>query len=143
MMKSMLILTTLVVSLFGFAGGGGSSSDYGGGSSSSDSGWSSSDWGSSDRSGSRSDKSGGSWGGIAIAFGAITYILVVLLIVVSLSKKKSKNSANPLSLADKGKMIASLTDADFNDTKQERWIHSEAERIFMKYQEDWSNFNYR
>lgn len=133
-MKSMLILITMIISLLGFAGGGGSSSDSGGG------GGSSSFSGGSDYSSSGS--SSGDFGFVEFLIGI--GIIAVIFVVCDISDKikKSKKNARPLTLTEKNQLIGSLTKTDYNKTEQEKWIHEEAERIFVFYQKDWSSFNY-
>lgn len=144
-MKTLIIFTSMALSLMGFAGGGGSSS--GGGGSSSSGGGSSFSGGSSYSSSHSSSHSSSDYDGdpnfrdflFAITVISFVFMSVYLVNKYTVSEKKAK----PLSAGEKGQMIASLTNTDYNKTEQEKWIHEEAERIFVFYQEDWGNFNYK
>lgn len=129
-MKSLIILTSLVISLFGFAGGGGSSSGGGGGGSSHSS--------SSSSHSSSSSSSGGGSGGSS-EFSAFSFILVMgiyvgtFVLITTASKKASERRKK----AEEDR----LNSLDHNSSEKEQWIHDEAERIFVAYQQDWSDYN--
>lgn len=99
---------------FGFAGGGGSSSGGSGGFSGGSS-YSSSSYGDSDGDGESNP--------VVMAIMLISFVIFVAFIFITnknqLAKKASRN----------------------NSTPEEKWIHTEAARIFEAYQADWSAFN--
>lgn len=121
-MKVFLILATMVISLFGFAGGGGSSSGGGGGGG----GGSSSGGGSSGHSSSSYSSGGGGlrWQDF-VGFSLVFVIVIIFGLFI------------PEKVTERKKLKA----RDRNNTKQEKWIHKEAERIFIQYQHDWSHYN--
>ncbi len=121
-MKVLFIFTTIVISLLGFAGGGGS--DSGGGS---------------DFGGGASDYFGGggdgefSWEGLIFTL----IVLVVAVLIVIISEKIDKRRERNKYLKEEQELNA----LDQNKTEQEKWIHEEAKRIFIQYQQDWSDYN--
>lgn len=115
----------MILSLFGFAGGGGS--DSGGGGGGSDFGGSSS-YSSSNGSGTKNTLEG------VIA----TFITVIVVVVwLLLEEKYRKHHKHKEFLREQQKLNA----LDHNKTEQEKWAHEEAERIFVNYQQDWSDYN--
>ena len=120
-MKALIILTSMIVSFFGFAGGGGSDSGGGGGGS---------DFGGS----SFSDGDGESAPGGII----LTLVIVAICILwVILEEKFRKYQKHKKDLKEQRKFDA----LDQNNTEQEKWAHEEATRIFIEYQKDWSDYN--
>lgn len=98
---------------FGFAGGGGSSS---GGSSSSSS---------SSSYSSSSYSSGSSGSGSPIADLAIFFFIIAFIVIAAVSSKNQQSKKLK----------------ENNSTPEEKFIHTEAEKIFKAYQDDWSNNN--
>ena len=126
----MLVFSAMVFSLLGFAGGGGSSSSSGGGGGSSGGG--SSSWSSSSDGGGEF-----TWEGF---LGSLLVLAIVVPPVVLVEVWSSKRAARKIKQAYNEK-ISKLNARDHNDTEQEKWIHKEAERIFVQYQQDWSDYN--
>ena len=126
----------LVSHIIGFAGGGGSASDYSGGSSGWDSG--SSDWGSS---------SGGYSGGsiddpamrlVVVVFAIALFVIIMMLVYRTVRKNKPISTT---SATERANLSAIVSEMDHNSTELEQWAHGEAEKIFVEYQDDWSGFN--
>jgi hypothetical protein len=124
-MKEFIIITSLTLSLFGFAGGGGSSSGGGGGGGHSSSSHSSS----SSYSSSSSDSLESTIYSFAMLGGAFIFVIIYYVMMYK-DLQKSK-------LAEKKR----LDTIDHNESEKEQWIHKEAERIFVAYQQDWSDYN--
>lgn len=120
-MKALLILATMIVSVFGFAGGGGSDSIGGGG------GGDSGSYFSSDGDGEFT------WEGLV--FTIVVFVVIVVFAVLNDKFTEHRNRKKRL------EMQRELNAADHNDTEQEKWIHEEAERVFVLYQQDWSDYN--
>lgn len=112
---SLAIIIFGVVPDFGFAGGGGSSSGGGGGGGYS--GGSSYGGSSSSHIGSKDDDP---W----ITF--VVFAIIVTLIIVGFCADK-KTTKKKIALN--------------NSTEQEKWLHTEGQRIFEQYQKDWTEFN--
>ena len=124
--------------MIGFAGGGGTSSDYGndssGWSSGSSSGWS--DYSSSSyRNSSNFENPATALFSLALVLGVMAVIIFVLM---KPSRDKKVNSDGAIQRA---KMSKAIAEVDHNTTEIEKWAHKEAERIFVTYQNDWSNLN--
>lgn len=130
-MKSAFIVVAIVMSLFGFAGGGGSSSDSGGGG-----GYSGGDSYSGGSSYSSSGDGEFTWEGFLVFLFIIG--VAVPIIMIDTKKLKRRNHKEAMEIVNRAR---ELDASDRNNTEQEKWIHTEAERIFRKYQEDWSNYN--
>lgn len=144
-MASMLISMFLLMNFFGFAGGGGSSSDYSsdGGSYSSGSGYSSGgdSWSSYDYSSNHSSSNGS--GTLPIdskVFIAAFFIVFGAVAIYYLLSSRSSEKELVISAEDRAKII-SATGGDFNNTEQEKLIHELAAKVFIDYQTDWSNAN--
>lgn len=78
-----------------------------------------------------------------ISSGMLLLFLVVLFVGLLINKRRHNSSvykAPPLTPGERAQLMASLSESDHNDTEQEKWIHEEAEKIFVAYQNDWSNF---
>ena len=101
---------------FGFAGGGGSSSGGGGGGG---------------YSGGSSYSSSSSSGDSDPASVLLTVAIVAVIIAISFVIDKIPKKTN--------KQIEDRIIKNYND--QEKWIHTEAKRIFLQYQQDWTDFN--
>ena len=126
------------VSNFGFAGGGGSSSiDYDSGPSYS------SGYNSSYDSGSRHSNENLLPGGDAISSILIFIVLaaVCYLVVKKIFDKKSHGHTPNTQNDSKANLSGILLNMDNNSTDQEKWIHEEGEKIFLSYQNDWSNMD--
>ena len=123
-MKAFIILTSLVISIFGFAGGGGSSSGGGGGGHSSSS--HSSSHSSSSHSSSHSSGSSDSPFDVIVIFTLVAIFIGLAFVKPKKTYQGFKNS---------------FTSLDHNDSEKEKWIHEEAKRIFIAYQQDWSDYN--
>lgn len=143
-----LIALFLALQTLGFAGGGSSSSDYGGGSSDWGSGGSSSWSSSSDYSSSsdRSRRSGFKVNDSIIALisagTALAFVVIIAFVLIKGVREKNK----PLdvnTLSQKANLSEAVSKMDQNSTDLEKWAHKEAERIFVTYQNDWSNNNLR
>lgn len=122
-MKALLILTTMVISLFGFAGGGGS--DSGGGSSYSG--------GGGDYSSSSDSDGEFTWEGLL--FTLAIFAICIPIMIVDEKIRERRNHKKRL------KEQRELNAIDQNRTEREKWIHREAEQIFAQYQQDWSDYN--
>ncbi len=121
-MKTFLIFATMIISLFGFAGGGGS--DSGGGSS----------YSGGDSYSSSSDGEGEfTWEGFLFTLAIFAICIPIVLIEEKVKERRNHNKYL--------KEQRELNAKDQNSTKQEKWIHEEAERIFTQYQQDWSDYN--
>lgn len=150
-MHVFLIAASMIISLFGFAGGGGSSS---GGSSSSSSGSSSSSSGgggsswSSSHSSSRNRKLNKKDAKTEEMIETLSDLAVIIILAIYFiyakkeMKKRNIPGKTPLSHTDVASMSAALEMVDHNDTEQEKFLHEEAKKIFVDYQNDWSTFNY-
>lgn len=101
---------------FGFAGGGGSSSGGGGG-------------GGGFSGGSSYSSSSSSSGDGEVDPFFLLFVTVICIIIIFASSKKGKTN----------KQIEAGITKNYND--QEKWIHTEAKRIFLQYQQDWTDFN--
>ena len=129
----------MVEKIIGFAGGGGTDS------------WNGNSGGGSYSSGSTYD---GGWnnkttdnnsGFKPVGSGVLLIVLFVAVFCLFLSINKRKQGPSthktpPLTPTERAQLTASLSETDHNDTEQEKWVHKEAERIFLAYQNDWSNF---
>ena len=113
---SLAIVIFGVVPDFGFAGGGGSSSGGGGGGGGGFSGGSSHSSSSSNYASEEDDP----W--ITLVVFAIIVIIMIAGFRADKNAIKKKKSRN-------------------NSTEQEKWIHTEGQRIFEQYQKDWTEFN--
>lgn len=122
-MEVLIDLTKMIVSLFGFAGGGGSDSGSIGGS------------GGSDFGGSSFSDSGGKSTPEGIIFFLV--ILAISILWVILEEKYRKHRKHKNSLKEQRRFDT----LDQNNTEQEKWAHEEAARIFKEYQQDWSEYN--
>ena len=146
-MHAFLIVTSMVLSLFGFAGGGGSSSGgFGGGGGSSSGGFGGgggSSWSSDHSSGHRKLTKEEAQIKNMVGMASSLVVLIFISGYVLYEKKKEKNPhKTPLSHSDIASMSAALEMVDHNDTAQEKLLHEEAKKIFVDYQNDWSTFNY-
>lgn len=119
-MRLFIITASIIISLFGFAGGGGSSSGGGGGG------------GGGSHSSSSSSSGGFSCEGeecIPVFIFSSIFFTIVALALFTGNKSARKDAIN--------------SGVDYNDTPQEKQIHTEAERIFKAYQEDWGAFSFK
>lgn len=67
-----------------------------------------------------------------------TLLPFVAFIIGSFSHKYKEK---PLSLDGRASLLSFLSESDHNDTEQEVLIHKLAEKLFIEYQNDWSNAN--
>ena len=114
---SLAIITFGLVPDFGFAGGGGSSSGGGGGGGGGGFSGGSSHSSSSSNYASEEDDP---W--ITLVVFAIIVIIFIIGFRADKNDIKKKKARN-------------------NSTEQEKWIHTEGQRIFEQYQKDWTEFN--
>lgn len=128
-MNTLKVLVKMMLSLFGFAGGGGSSSGGGGGG--------------GGGGGSSSFSSGGSSGSSGGPFDFVGFLVVVLLFIVLFvaARTTEKLKENWRKKHPRPRSEYEHKSIDQNNTEQEKWIHQEAERIFLQYQKDWSENN--
>ena len=129
----------MVEQIIGFAGGGGTDSwngnsgggSYGGGSTY-DGGWN-----------NKTTDNNSDFKPVGSGVLLIVLFVAVFCLFLSINKRKqgpSTHKTPPLTPTERAQLAASLSETDHNDTEQEKWVHKEAERIFLAYQNDWSNF---
>ena len=129
----------MVEKIIGFAGGGGTDSWNGNSGGGSYSGGSTYDGGWNNKT--TDNNSGFKPVGSGVLL--IVLFVAVFCLFLSINKRKqgpSTHKTPPLTPTERAQLTASLSETDHNDTEQEKWVHKEAERIFLAYQNDWSNF---